>query len=347
MKTDVRLLVTLGVRHSFYGEEAPSLARFVVPPSTAALLAGHRALLREAGGLCCVLGEEDPDLPGHTALAGRTLLLGLAPLDAAWDRYTRPPLPAAPEGSRPTPCWTNTAAPGALDAEPLAVWPCGRRPSLAMRQHERPLAWRLTDAQGALLLQGRLLPGQDRLGPPRELPDGLLQLEERDAATDALLARRWLLVEPTLAAAAPWGLVALRLDDSMAQASVHLRVPLAAREDLLRYYVVTAGWAGSEIDSLLVEDATPGLPPEQRLGFTRLEPWQAGEDALGRLPRELLGAQAGSRVILFEAERPASRAGRSPRRLQLRSQQRVLVERLPQPGATRADAQFVVHLAPT
>ena len=40
-----------------------------------------------------------------SALAGRTLLLGLQPLDAGLDRYTQAPLPPAPDGSRPTPCW--------------------------------------------------------------------------------------------------------------------------------------------------------------------------------------------------------------------------------------------------
>ncbi|MBQ0946117.1 hypothetical protein KAK07_22430 [Ideonella sp. 4Y16] len=349
MKQSLHVLGTLDVGHAFFAEPPGGLMRFLLPPSSAALLGGGQALARELRGLWALLAEQHDDDPPPGPLHGRTLLLGLQPLDPGLDRYTRPPLPAAPAGSpAQRPCWRNSQAPAALDAAPLDVELCGRRPRLQPVSAERPLDWRLLDGAGQPLLSGRLSATQAAPAFSTDLPIGLLRWQERDPASAALLAERWLCIEPALAAAAPWGLVALRLDDAFAQQPAHWQLTLQPREDVLRYYVVGRGWAAPEMASLQVSDATPGLPAPQRLGFTRIDDWSGDPPDSARLPAAMLlgSAPPGAQVVLFEAQRSQTRRSRPEHRLQLQSDQRLLIEHLPQPGAARSDAQFVVHLAP-
>lgn len=348
MKRSLHVLGTLDVGHSFFAEPSAGLMRFLLPPSSAALLRGSQSLSRDVRGLWALLAEQDDAAPLPGPLHGRTLLLGLQPLDPGLDRYTRPPLPAPPADSPVLrPCWRNSVAPGALDAAPLAVELCGQRPRLQPLSTQRPLDWRLLDAAGQPLLSGRLGATQAVPSLVADLPIGLLRWQEHDPVSATLLAERWLCIEPALAEAAPWGVVALRLDDAFAQQAAHWQLTLQPREDVLRYYVVGRGWAAPEMASLQVSDATPGLPVPDRLSFTRIDDWSGDPPDSPRLPAAmLLGAAADAQVVLFEAQRSQARRSRPDHRLQLLSDQRLLVEHLPQPGAARSDAQFVVHLAP-
>ena len=341
MNIDFAPLLTLAVSHGFFGVAPQPLMRFLVPPATQSLLAGAQVRSRVHQGAWWLLAEQLADEALGEALIGQRLTLGLRPIDEALTRYTAPVLPPAP-GSRRVPLWTNAGQPNAFDA-PVGVLLCGRRPRMRPLSPQRPLRWRITDPQGALLCAGRLGLGDDDPVPPIDLPDGRLDLQERDDA-NVLLATQPLLVEPTLAAESPWGLVQLRIDASFSLAPVHFQIALAARQDLLRYYVIAKGYGQSETDSLIVEDITPGLPPGGQIGFARLDSWPADVPNDPRLPRPLVDPGDGARVILFEAQGPATRGARPLHRLQLRSDTRVLVERLPQPGAARSDAQFIVHL---
>ena len=59
---------------------------------------------------------------------------------------------------------------------------------------------------------------------------------------------------------------------------------------------------------------------------------------------DVLGG-AGTRVVLFQSRGEADRRAGGYRKLQLRRNNEVLVQHLPQAGSDRAQARFIVHLA--
>jgi hypothetical protein len=64
----------------------------------------------------------------------------------------------------------------------------------------------------------------------------------------------------------------------------------------------------------------------------------------GHLRPALLDPSGSARIALFQAQAAVARRARGPSGLELHRNGDVLVGNLPQPGADRPDAQFVVHL---
>ena len=64
----------------------------------------------------------------------------------------------------------------------------------------------------------------------------------------------------------------------------------------------------------------------------------------GRLSPALLDAGGTRSIVLFEAETAVARRARGPHGFELHRNGELLIGNLPQPGAERTDAQFVVHL---
>jgi hypothetical protein len=112
----------------------------------------------------------------------------------------------------------------------------------------------------------------------------------------------------------------------------------------LRYYVVAQRFGAAEFDSLSVQDAGFAAQARPALLFKRVLP--ANFNA-SHLAPALLDPGGGARIALFEAQSSVERRARGPARLQLHRNGDVLIGNLPQPGAERSDAQFVIHLSQT
>jgi hypothetical protein len=88
-------------------------------------------------------------------------------------------------------------------------------------------------------------------------------------------------------------------------------------------------------------DAGFGSEGRPAIAFDRVPPAAFGA---GHLAPELLDPSGSARIALFEAQAAVARRARGPSGLELHRNGTVLVSHLPQPGADRPDAQFVVHL---
>lgn len=171
----------------------------------------------------------------------------------------------------------------------------------------------------------------------RALPSGPWVVTE-DYGAGPIHPRR-LLLDPELVDAAPWGLVAITVDNGFYAAPPALAVDFAVRKDKLEYYVVAPQLGGNEFAQLDVADA----------GFTEQIRAKVEFDKVPALtPSDLSPAQLGApvdRIALFRSHVPVTRSQVGLRGIQLHRNGDILVEHLPQPGAHQSRSQFVIHLS--
>jgi hypothetical protein len=181
--------------------------------------------------------------------------------------------------------------------------------------------------------------GDEAWTPMLSFPRGDWRVEEQGAGPPASWNLR---VEPELAGA--WGLLSLTVDPGHIAAGRSFTLEFDARDDTLRYYVVASRYGEAEFAAVQVVDTgavAEGRPP---IAFSRIEPAAFGA---GHLATELLDPSGSARIALFETQAPVARRARGPAGLELHRNGEVLIGSLPQPGAERYDAQFVVHLSLT
>lgn len=326
-----RTLFTLEVRHAFWGGLTDQL-RFIVPPSTQRRLAGVRAMARERDGRLYVLFETDAADAPLAALAGLTLRFGLVPRSAAFAGVT------AADGIAPglARAWDNAVDANTL-AGPEGLQLTGTRPRLAAADAERPLTMRLLDAAGTLVTQTVLQAADDGWTLPFALPPGDWHVEEQGVGPPV---RRRLRVDPELQGA--WGLLNLTVDAGHVAAGHVFTLDFAAASDTLRYYVVASHLDDAQFAQVAVVDTGALAEARPAIEFDRIA--AAGFGA-GHLAPALLDPAGDARIALFQSRSAVARRVGGPRGLQLQRNGDVLVGHLPQPGADRHDAQFVVHLS--
>jgi hypothetical protein len=325
-----RDLCTTQVSHAFFGGPCDAL-RFVVPPATQAALAGLRAIAREREGRLHLLIEtDDADQPIVDPI-GAVLSFGLAPRDAGFDHYTVPPGVSSGESV----VWDNAVNPAALGP------PHGERivdgaTRVEPRSTARPLAMRLLDDAGAARATVMLNAADEAWALPVALPHGPWQIEETAAGPPSTWRLR---VEPGLAGC--WGLLQIRVDAAHLAAAPTFTLDFAARGDTLRYYVVASRFSDAEFDQLQVLDNGFTAEGRPQIEFDRLLPAAFGPS---HLSPALLDPSGAARIALFQARAAVTRRARGPAGVELHRNGDVLIGHLPQPGADRRDAQFVVHL---
>jgi len=205
---------------------------------------------------------------------------------------------------------------------------------------------------GQTLLFG-LLPRHAGFGLYTQLPavaPGELPLWANDADPHALAAPRGVRLAD-VPEALPWlqasqrppGLLQLHLHVDHLVATRAFTLPLAARQDLLRYYVVGRPFPAAEFDALQVVDEGAAADGRPAIAFNRVAPAAFTPD---HLQPALLDASGSARITLFESLAPTARRERGPTRLRLRVGDNgdTLTAQLPTPGGERADGQFIVHL---
>ena len=333
MNTGFRMLWTISVAHGFHGGVCDVL-RFVVPPATQGVLRAMRAISRELNGQLSVLIEEDADGQAVISSTGFTLVFGLQPISTEFAQYSDDL--GLVNGERPL--FTNEASPNAIGTAPRGVRIVEPRMSITPISSARPLTLRAITAEG--------------------LPKACVTLKNTDASWqwDAgglfgevlvteedqpghVLAQHHLFIAQGLSDS--WGLLQLKVGADHVQHGHPFTLSLAAREDVLRYYVLVKPTNQADLDSILVLDQGAAAAGRTPIVFAaHLPPFGAGF-----LTPDLLDPDLPRQVVLFEADAPLARQARGPHGIALQRLGEVVIGDLPQPGAERSDAQFVVHLS--
>lgn len=326
-----RPLWTVSVQHGFFGGQCDALS-FSLPPAAERALAGAHALLRVLDGVLHVLVEVDGANATLSDLSGLRLLIALKPREASFDIITTPL--GLPRGD--TAVWDNATNANTLDG-PRPVRISGERLRIEPRAGERPLTVRLFDAANTLQAQTVLNIGDEAWTLPGRSSRGEWRVEEQGAGPAASWA---LWVEPELVHA--WGVLALSFDAGHLPAGQAFNLSFGARSETLRYYVVANRFGLAEFNSLSVQDAGSVTDARPAIVFNRIAPVAF---TASHLAPALLDPTGSARIALFEAQAPVARRARGPMGLELHRNGDVLIGNLPQPGAERHDAQFVVHLS--
>lgn len=335
MNLTYRSLFTVGVEHEFRGGACDDLV-FVVPTATRAVLDTMRALVRERAGVLHLLIAVDGVGGPLGECSGQRLIFGLAPRSPHFTQYTEP-FALAPWQM---PLFANETRLDRLDAVPRGVELFAPAPQIAPQTDERPLDLRVSTRSGLPIACARLEATDSTWWFREGLVPGEFELTE--TAADGRFVSRRLVIEPSLASAGCWGLLAITLDEAQVAGGAAFTLSLAARSDVLRYYVVVKPTSDADFESIAISDngATED-GRSQPIGFRRvLPPFDRG-----RLPADLLDASGSRRIVMFEAEAAVRRRARGPHGIELHRNGEVLIGNLPQPGAERSDAQFVVHLS--
>jgi hypothetical protein len=328
MSIHFRPLFEVEVAHGYYPAPTADIA-FAVPAANPALAAG-KLLVRVHHGRLIVLFEADAGGLPLRDIAGETLLIGLAAVNPYLANFT-----AAPVAAGSLPLFINRSQPRSL--ETLAAHLVADRQRVEATLPGRPLSlrWRL----GTQLIAEQTLAAGQSVAEfvTRDWPAGCYTLSEE--AGGAPVVSQWV-VHPELAGQRPWGVLAVTIAGAFYADPPRFSVSLQPRREQLKYYVVARNYGSSEFGQLNVNDAGAGEQGRPPLVFDRVE---ADDFAADDLPPEVLGD--GARVVLFQSQGEADRRAGGYRKLQLRRNNEVLVQHLPQAGSDRAQARFIVHLA--
>lgn len=328
-----RPLWTIEVSHAFFGGVGDALS-FVIPPSTAQALAGAHAMAREKDGRLHVLFETNEQGQPLVTLAERRFLFGLRPRDASFSLISA----ALGMARGATAVWDNAANANALSG-PRPVYIAGEHPRLVPHSGERPLTLRLFDGGNTLVDQAPLHQGDESWTPNGLLSRGAWRVEEQGARAPA----SWTLqIEPDLVGA--WGMLALDVSLAHLAAGQTFTLSFAARNETLCYYVVAQRFTEADFNQIDVVDTGYGNQARSQIQFDRLLP---SDFSAQHLSPALLDPSGQARIALFQARAAVARQARGPAGLTLQRNGDVLIGNLPQPGAERSDAQFVIHLSQT
>ncbi|WP_077000837.1 hypothetical protein [Variovorax sp. KK3] len=330
-RIDFRPLWTVEVQHAFFGGTCDAM-EFIIPPSTLRALAGAHAIALQRDGRLHVLYEAREDGQPLSPLAGRHFLFGLRPRSASFDLITLPF--GIPPGDAAL--WRN-----APDADSLALAAAvrisGERLRIEPRSTQRPLTVRLFDSSDTERAQIVLNIGDEAWTPQGAFTEGPWRVEE--TAGNGPPASWILHIAPELGGA--WGLLDLTVVAAHVADGHAFALSFAARSDTLRYYVVAHRLSDTEFNQLQVLDNGFAAEARPQIAFDRVLPAAFGAD---HLAPGLLDPSGSARMALFEAQAPVARRARGPAGVELHRNGELLVGNLPQPGADRPDAQFVVHL---
>lgn len=334
MNVFFRPLLTVDFDHPYYTDACRDFG-FFVPARTADLLRKGRLLARERGGVLHLLYEADENGSRLVDFTGQTLIFGLRLLNSQFYNFTEAPI----VGRGLTPSYANSTTPSSIDP-PLRVRLVSGLYAHMPEDQGRPVTLVLSVENGPVVETQVLT--EAGAAPPfdlRALPDGAFVVTE-DYGAGAVHPLR-VLLDADLAGVAPWGLVAVKVDNGFYGAPAKLKVGFSAREGKLDYYVVAPAYGDTEFSQLDIDDT----------GFTEQARAEVKFDKVPQAqwtPSDLKPQQLGApveRIALFRSLVPVEYRQKSLRGINLHRNGDILVEHLPQPGAHQSRSQFVIHLS--
>jgi hypothetical protein len=248
------------------------------------------------------------------------------------------------------PIYANAATPRTL-APPTGVLPVAGWYSHPLKNTARPVVLRLFDAS-AQLVADLTATGEDTDAALdlRALPHGVYTLTEDYGG--GLTHDSALLLDAELRDSAIWGVLAIKVDASFYD-PLPLGGPAAfslsflARTEVLQYYVVANNYTPAQFTHLFAQlsvvDAGSVDEGRPAVLFDKFD--KAAVDAATPGLSSSLLTGSGADMLLFQSEAEVARREQGLGSIHLQRNGDMLVKHLPQPGADRSRAQFIIHLS--
>jgi hypothetical protein len=290
-----------------------------------------RLLFKRLNGVLHVLFETDEKGTPRAPLgAGARLRVGLKLVDTTFHNVTD--LPAFLGNDLA--CYENRTSATALEG-PRAATLLGSSFTHHLSSASRPVSVVLENAAGTPVFSTTLEAADTQASvsfDARRLDLGILAVMEDYG--NANTNRTPYYLHPELSARGIFAVVDIDVAAGFYDTAPAFEVAFQARSEHLSYYVVAHKHSDADFAALRVRDGDT----TRALQFTRA----SAADTV--LAAELL-APGDSRLALFRSNDSVPRQRMARRKIQLLRNNEVLIDSLPQPGSSQADANLIIHIS--
>lgn len=335
MTTQFDILFTLSISHSYYRTQAADFD-FVIPRDTLRLFQNRKLIHKVRDGRLYLLSESDEAGAALIPATGQTIRIGLKLINPHFGNFTE--LDFTPGTIR---LYKNSSTPNALDS-PQKVTIVGNLLSHTLTDVTRPVTATMFQSASQLLGSETVTTDNDRLSVTFDLThqaSGSYFVEETYPADVKTLTAYYR--DPDLLQQGVLGVVEIVVDSSFYASAPEFNVPFAARQETLKYYLVTHKYSNTDLSQLEVSDQ--GFTEEGRpeITFTKVA---AVDFTSAEAPVTLFG-NSNIKVVLFKSQAAVARREKARRKIQLNRNGTVLIQHLPQPGADQTTADMIIHVS--
>ncbi|HBB33582.1 MAG TPA: hypothetical protein DDZ80_10205 [Cyanobacteria bacterium UBA8803] len=323
------ILFTVSISHAYYNEVCKDFS-FIIPADTAQLLRNGKLIVQRQDGKLYVLFEGDETV----SLAEKTLRIGLKLLNPFFSNFTDFNFNSS------TPIYRNATNPKALAAvESMTL--VGQIFSHRLTKTVRPVTAILKDVRGQVLQTDTITTTNNRSTVSYDITGqaaGIYSVEESypgntetvNYYSDTELQRQGI-----------FSVIEIEIDSNFYDTAPEFAIAFAAKEEILKYYVVANKYTDPELQQLAVLDT--GFTEDQRtqVNFTKVN---ATAFTTEDIPPALLG-NSNAKVVLFKSAALVQRQQKARQKIQLLKNGDVLIPHLPQPSPDRANSDLIIQLS--
>jgi len=330
MNIQFEILFTVGISHDYYSDGCKDFD-FFIPSDTARLLRNGKLVARVREGTLYVLFEANEAL---ATLGGKTLRFGLKLLNPFFSHIT------ALTSNSFIPVYKNSASSGQLNSTGETIL-AGRLFSHDLANAERPVTVTLKASNGEIMQADAIAETDGRSATVYDLSDADPGFYTVDEAYSPSTVTTSYYVDSESQAEGVFGIVEVDIHDEFYSDPPDFEIEFAAREEILKYYVVAKNYSETDINQLSIQDA--GFTEDQRseIRFTKV-----ASDAFGSgdIDADLL-ADENVEVVMFKSQAVVARREKARKKIQLSKNGEVIIPHLPQPGANRVNADLIIQLS--
>lgn len=329
-------LLTVTLSHTYYSGACRDF-EFLPSADTLRQMKNVHLVSKEYDGKLCLFFEADESGSPRFPTTGTSLRFGLRLVNPFFSNFT---LLNSDPGSSLQFYRNSTTAP--LLLETATVIPAGPLFNHPLQKNSRPLTVACKDAGGVLLQTTAITAAEDRTSISYDLTGqtpGLYRIEETDAA-DTVSTDYY--VDGEFYPQSLFGVVQIALDAGFYTQAAGFTINFSAKEELLKYYVVTKKYSVQELNQLSVSDAGFSEDARTQIQFTKkTDPtqWSSREQAL-----IASSGDASAKLVLFESSSQVPRQERARKKIQLAKRGDLLITHLPQPDIQRASAEIIIQV---
>jgi hypothetical protein len=172
----------------------------------------------------------------------------------------------------------------------------------------------------------------------RELPEGPYSAVQSDGATSPAVSYYY---HPELRAQGATAIADILIGGAFYGAPPAFEMAFTAKQEVLKYYVVSKGYNDLDFAALAVADTGYTEDARPQVTFTRIE-----SDAFtgSEIPVSLL-ASGDEKVVLFKSDTIVPRRAAGRKKIQLSKTGEPVIANLPQPSPDRPNADMIIHIS--
>lgn len=335
MSTSFGILFSVKIAHAYYSSGCQDF-EFIIPSDSNSLLRDRRIITRVSKGICYFLCEKNESSAPVIAVSGTTIRIGLKLINPYFTNFTKLDFK-----SGTTPLYRNITSPTSLDL-PVEMLLSGPLFAYPLTKTARPVTVTVKDSLNNVL-QTAIVSGETDTTPvPFDLrgyaPNVYSMNEKQGSSTKKSLCY----IDPDLAGKPIFGIVEIKVSDSFfTPAPPVFTLNFAAKEEILKYYIIGKNYTPSDLSHLSVADAGFNEDSRPQVQFNKVN--QGGFTATDISPSLLTAT--GTSVVLFKSQIPVPRLEKARRKIQLSKNSDVILKHLPLPGIDRSNSDIIIQIS--